>query len=180
LIIYSFNQDNKKAPKPIKPQSQSQINHMIKQQKLKKIQENIANNQSKMNDSNDLDQKGLELVSKIASELLESVKNNSDSNNQSKEFYSPTAEQFLKKNGKSSQQLDEDNNQDETNKEETKIQFKILNGGTDSINYKKILEFLAKTLCFKVSYQSLLGVIYFLLFKYLYYKLKNKLKRFIF
>ena len=164
MIIFSFNQDNKKAQKPIKPQSQGQINHMVKQQKLKKIQENIANNQSKMNDSNDLDQKDLELVSKIASELLESVKNNSDSDNQSKEFYSSTAEQFLKENGKSSQQLDEDNNQDETNNEETKIQFKILNGGTDSINYKKILEFLAKTLCFKVNYQSLLGVIHFLLF----------------
>ncbi len=146
--------------KTTKPQSQSLINHLAKQEKLKKIQENIAYNQSKIKESNDLDQKGLDLVYKIASELLESVKKNGDSTEQSKEFYSPTAEQYLKKNENLSQQSDNDI-QEATNNDEAKIQFKILNGGTDSINYKKILEFLAKTLCFKVSYQSLLGVIYF-------------------
>lgn len=37
------------------------------------------------------------------------------------------------------------------------MQFKILNGGVDVINYKKMLEYLADTLGFKVNYQSLLG-----------------------
>ena len=144
--------DKRKALKTIKtPMNQSQTNHINKQQKIKQIQQIIANNQSKL--SGILDQKNLDLVFKIASELLESVPDNINSD---KEFYSATAEQILNKNGK----LNEDEQEHESEREqvEKKIQFKILNGGLDSINYKKMLEYLADVLSFKVNYQSLLGV----------------------
>jgi hypothetical protein len=123
----------------------------------------------------DFDKKSLDTVYKIASELLESFKikkeplseNDNDSENQvpssfsSKansqiEFYSPTAEMILKENGDSSVIVQEIETERET--EEKKIQFKILNGGNNDINYKKALDYLGMVMKFKINYQSLLGV----------------------
>ena len=121
----------------------------------------IATNQSKLNNIGDPN-KHLDLIYKIAFELLESVekKKNNSSDLSLREFCSETAEQLLSKN--KLKQEENDNKQSETNQktQEELIQFKILNGGLDSVNYKQILEYLAETIGFKVIYQSLLGVSY--------------------
>ncbi len=63
---------------------------------------------------------------------------------------------ILKENGDSSVIVQEIETERET--EEKKIQFKILNGGNNDINYKKALDYLGMVMKFKINYQSLLGV----------------------
>ncbi len=130
--------------------------HLQKQQKFKQIQQNIANNNLTKQANGEMDMKHLDSVFKIAQELLDSVTSKSSSSaNSNREFYSETAEQLLKSK---KNQNDQSSTESAAESEENKIQFKILNGGVDAINYKKMLEYLADTLSFKVIYQSLLGV----------------------
>lgn len=92
-------------------------------------------------------------VYKIAYELLESVKNNPDSN----EFKSPTAE--LLDELTKEQKPEESVNVNDIDKMIEDKAFKILNGsGNTIINYKKILEYLSDKMKFKVNYQSLMAV----------------------
>ncbi len=106
-----------------------------------------------------MDIKTENLLYKIAHELLESVKDgaNKIADCSKKEFYSETAEIYLKEMGRDLPVYEE---QFETTKqlEEKKLQFNLLNGSNNAVNYKKILEFLSDTIGFKVIYQSLLGV----------------------
>jgi len=169
-ILEKKNKDNlpKKLPTP-------QNYH---QQKLKSIKEQLKlNSNNEDATTNDFDKKSLETVYKIAHELLESLRvkkekpengtesPNSDSENRTStfstntsqiEFYSPTAELILKENGDSTIIKHEIETDKES--EEKKIQFKILNGGNNDINYKRALDYLAMVMKFKINYQSLLGV----------------------
>ena len=137
-----------------------------KQQKIRNIQQAIANSQSNINSNQNIDNQCLSLVFKIAHELLESVKEPRQPPADSasppdaayqQEFCSPSAELYLKENDK---QLEVDDDLHETPRdlEEKKLQFNFLNG-SNSVNYKKMLQYLSNTIGFKVIYQSLLGVI---------------------
>ncbi len=123
--------------------------------------------------TSDFDKKSLETIYKIANELLESLKvkhepvenevvrtnsieNQTLPNNSQIGFFSPTAELILKENGESN--MFEREIETDREIEEKKIQFKILNGGNNDINYKKALDYLAMVMKFKINYQSLLGV----------------------
>ena len=115
-----------------------------------------------------LDKINFDVIYKIASELLESVKpkveenattdsTSSDETATDKnklEFYSQTAEHILKQNQIKIEQEEET----EREIEDKKIQFKILNGGGEVVNYKKALEYLGEVMNFKVNYQSLMSV----------------------
>jgi hypothetical protein len=174
---YFFTKEKKNKENISKKLPTSQNYH---QQKLKSIKEQLKlNSNTDETTLTDFDKKSLETVYKIASELLESFKikkeplleNGNDSTNLSEnqspstfstkansqvEFYSPTAERILKENGDSSVIVQEIETERET--EEKKIQFKILNGGNNDINYKKALDYLGMVMKFKINYQSLLGV----------------------
>ena len=93
-----------------------------------------------------LDHASVELTYKIAHELLESAKSKEANN----EFESKSAENMISECGRPVNIKSEEEN--------AKIQFKILNGGSNIQNYKKMLEYLAETVGFKANYQSLLGV----------------------
>lgn len=118
---------------------------------MRNIQQAIANNQLN-NTNHNLDSKTFNIVFKIAQELLESVqKPNEDSNSNEtvKEFCSASADSYLKEHGKNGNC----NTKEETLEEKT--QFNLLNGGTQTVNYKKMLDYLADTIGFKVNCQSL-------------------------
>jgi len=96
----------------------------------------------------------IKLACKIAWELLSSRSGPIPSN---VDFYSPSAAAVLEQRGTLSDVslLLEMAAKDS---EEDRMQFKVLNGGgADVVNYKKMLEFLAEVMKFKVNYQSLLG-----------------------
>ena len=179
LIISLFAEKKVKpsqAKKPIDTEI-SKINaaQTSKQQKIRSIQQAIANSQSN-NSNQNIDNQCLSLVFKIAHELLESVKEPRQPTDGAyrQEFCSPSAELYLKENGK---KLGLDDHLHETPRdlEEKKLQFNFLNGNNGA-NYKKMLEYLSNTIGFKVIYQSLLGVIlnfriwnsrHFFLFKFI-------------
>jgi hypothetical protein len=105
----------------------------------------------------------LKVVYKIASELLESVNNSENAG----EFRSETAEKLrreasIKNLGiKPNNDDEEDENDDgellDSERQLEDMKFQILNGGSTIINYKKMLDYLAKCMHFEVNYQSLLG-----------------------
>lgn len=135
--------------------NEAQKLQLIKQQKLRNIQQAIdAKQLSSTNDN--LDAKTFELVYRIAHELLESV---SQKPSESKlKFFSQSAETYLKEKG-----VEVNSESDRESREKLEIeqaQFDILNGGVKVANFKKMLDYLAMTIGFKVNYQSLLGVIY--------------------
>lgn len=99
----------------------------------------------------------MEICSKIALELLESIK--TDDPNVAKEnveFYSKTAEEIQKSRETNGPVLSA-KDLDEIDSHEKKLQFKILNHGKE-INYKGALDYLANCMNFKCNYQSILGV----------------------
>ena len=142
----------------------------IHQQKLKSIKEQLKQHSANEEATNEFDKNTLGIVFKIAHELLESMKvkqepsDKSDDSNTSEtrsqlEFFSSTAEMLLKENdinatNKAGMELES-----EKEAEEKKMQFKILNGGNNDINYKKALDYLGSVMKFKINYQSLLGVL---------------------
>lgn len=122
-----------------------------------------------------LDKEGLEIVYRIASELLESIEKrkkpspgllasttngNLTNGDFETEFESPTAEQVLKRNNgdsgleRSSNSSDADFIDDlvERDSNEAKFQLKLLTG--DQANYKKALQYIGHVMNFKVTYQS--------------------------
>jgi hypothetical protein len=109
-----------------------------------------------------LSEESLKNVYKIASELLESVNKPGNSG----EFRSETAEKLLhdaqmKQISKHDKDNEEDGEEDDelldSEKQLEDLKFQILNGGSTTINYKKMLDYLAKCMQFEVNYQSLLG-----------------------
>lgn len=143
-----------KQPKPVKPLNEAQKFQLIKQQKLKNIQQAIdAKHLTNTNDN--LDAKTFELVYRIAHELLESVSQKPSESNL--EFFSQSAETYLKEKGV---ELNLKSDRESPEKLEIeRAQFEILNGGVKVANFKKMLDYLATAIGFKVNYQSLLGVI---------------------
>lgn len=137
--------------------NEAQKLHFTKQQKLKSIQQTIDAKQSASTNDN-LDSKTYELVFRIAHELLESV----DQPSETIKFYSQSAEAYLKEKGAELSLETERESPEKLEKEQA--QFEILNGGVKVANYKKMLDYLAMTIGFKVNYQSLLGVSYQIFF----------------
>lgn len=158
------NESHKKSipAKSQKPMNENQKAHQIKQQKLRNIQQAIAYNQLN-NTNHNLDFKSLQCVFQIAQELLDSVKKSSENVVTSgdkdirlsiKKFRSETAEKILKEKGK---ELIDECKETPEQLAAKQSQFELLNTGVHTVNYKKMLEYLAETIGFKVSYQSLLG-----------------------
>lgn len=95
-----------------------------------------------------LDKNEFEICSCISKELLESIEK-MDMN-----FYSQTAENFLKQKDNSSSVISaKDFNQTEAEK----VKLKILTNGNEG-NYKAALDYLSNIFNFKCNYQSILGV----------------------
>jgi hypothetical protein len=104
-----------------------------------------------------LDTKTFELVFRIAEELLESVKGvNQLADITVSQFNSPSAESYLREKGVELKTAESDESPEQL--ELKQAQFEILMGGNKVANYKKMLDYLAMTIGFKVNYQSLLGV----------------------
>lgn len=134
----------------------------IKQQKYRQIQQ--ANNSNQGQASSD--SKDFSLIFQISSELLESIEADhtvDETPRKSAEFYSPTAEEYLRVNGKLSWQEEvirlvspTELSSPEPELKETNIELKNVDKRT--VNYKQMLEILANIIGFTVRYQSLLGV----------------------
>jgi len=120
-------------------------------------------NQKKIKEKSVASEENLKNIYKIAYELLESVNKSENSG----EFKSETAEKLLlreasRKSVDMQKKEDEEveDNDDELLDSEKRLEdmkFHILNGGSTIINYKKMLDYLAKCMHFEVNYQSLLG-----------------------
>ena len=114
--------------------------------------------------------KELKQAYKIATELLESTEKQAkkstaadynssirENNIKKLEFYSETAEKLLKGQASSEEtSITWDKTSDESLIEPDSLSISMLTGKT--VNYKKILDYLAEVMKFKVNYQSLLLV----------------------
>jgi hypothetical protein len=134
--------------------------------KLRQAKERLMASSNSDESSNDyrtfLDKQSLHIASKIAFELLDSVKTKSV--NGEFIFNSPTAQSLPIDNKELNKKIDNINALDnfglnEIDKEMEEKTFNILNRSKETvINYKKMLEYLAEKMNFKVNYQSLMGV----------------------
>jgi dsRNA-specific ribonuclease len=158
-ITIEIDEYKEKKQKELSKKPQTPQNHH--NEKLKLIKQQLKLNSNSEESSNTFDKKSLELVYKVATELLESINSKKECDKDKAEFYSPTAEMILKENGadnkSTSTEQDDLNAYTDQESEEKKLQFKILNGGNNDINYKKALDYLGTVMKFKINYQSLLG-----------------------
>ena len=100
-----------------------------------------------------IDPKQFEVVCKLAHDLLEGLKDKGNVNQKDfSNFYTRLAEDVLKKNNLNLSLMNKEDF-DEQGFEE----LALINGGSH-VNYKRVLEFLARIMSFKVNYQSLMGV----------------------
>ncbi len=148
--LKKVNQQPKKPTSSQKPLSDAHKAHLSKQQKLRTIQQSIANKELNSSETS-YSAQNLSDTFQIAHELLESVTADSDS------FSSATAQRLLAESGK--ELIPISGNIDETEEERMARQakFDLLSRGR-TVSYKKMLEYLSSAIGFKVNYQSLLGV----------------------
>lgn len=145
---------DKQTSKKTNNDDKKTMQHLKQQQRMKQAKEKISMKSGHTSQSSKLiDRASLNKIYKIARELLDSVRSPSWG---SGGFKSATAE-TLDSNGKSSN----DDREDELHEMDKAIEektFKMLNGDAlNTVNYKKMLKYLAEKMDFEVIYQSLMG-----------------------